>query len=164
MHQSSCIDTPQQNGIAKRKIRHLMKVARSLMIASNVPKQLWGEAILTTTYLINRRPSRILKFKTSCQVLLAAYPYARIISYIPVKVFGCIAFIHIHKSQRSKLDPRATKCIFLGYSANQKGYKCYSPTTMKFYISMDVTFFENQPFYPKTAIQGENWSTDEFQF
>ncbi|RVW29169.1 hypothetical protein CK203_098499 [Vitis vinifera] len=29
---------------------------------------------------------------------------------------------------------------------------------------MDVTFFENQPFYPKTAIQGENWSTDEFQF
>lgn len=109
-------------------------------------------------------PSRILQFKTPCQILLAAYPSTRIISSIPIKVFGCTAFVHIHKSQRSKLDPTATKCIFLGYSPNQKGYKCYSPTTKKFYTSMDVTFFENQPFYPKTAIQGENWSTDEFQF
>ncbi|RVW35033.1 Retrovirus-related Pol polyprotein from transposon TNT 1-94 [Vitis vinifera] len=148
----------------ERKNRHLMEVARSLMIASNVPKQLWGEAILTTTYLINRMPSRILQFKTPCQILLAAYPFARIISSILVKVFGCTAFVHIHKSQRRKLDPTATKCIFLGYSPNQKRYKCYSPTTKKFYTSMDVTFFENQPFYPKTAIQGENWSTDEFQF
>ncbi|RVX10668.1 Retrovirus-related Pol polyprotein from transposon TNT 1-94 [Vitis vinifera] len=164
VHQSSCIDTPQQNGVAERKNRHLMEVARSLMIASNVPKQLWGEAALTATYLINRMPSRILQFKTPCQILLAAYPSARIISSIPIKVFGCTAFVHIHKSQRSKLDPTATKCIFLGYSPNQKRYKCYSPTTKKFYTSMDVTFFENQPFYPKTAIQGENWSTDEFQF
>ncbi|RVW98278.1 Retrovirus-related Pol polyprotein from transposon TNT 1-94 [Vitis vinifera] len=134
------------------------------MIASNVPKQLWGEAVLTATYLINRMPSRILQFKTPWQILLAAYPSARIISSIPIKVFGCTAFIHIHKSQHSKLDPTATKCIFLEYSPNQKGYKCYSPTTKKFYTSMDVTFFENQPFYPKTAIQGENWSTNEFQF
>ncbi|WKA06926.1 hypothetical protein VitviT2T_024803 [Vitis vinifera] len=164
VYQSSCIDTPQQNGVAERKTRHLMEVARSLMIASNVPKQLWGEVVLTTTYLINRMPSRILQFKTLCQILLATYPSARIISSIPIKVFGCTAFVHIHKSQRSKLDPTATKCIFLGYSPNQKGYKCYSPTTKKFYTSMDVTFFENQPFYPKTAIQGDNWSTDEFQF
>ncbi|RVW94063.1 Retrovirus-related Pol polyprotein from transposon TNT 1-94 [Vitis vinifera] len=148
----------------ERKNRHLMEVARSLMIASKVPKQLWGEAVLTASYLINRMPSRILQFKTPCQILLATYPSARIISSIPVKVFGCTAFVHIHKSQRGKLDPTATKCIFLGYSPNQKGYKCYSPTTKKFYTSMDVTFFENQPFYPKTAIQGENWSTDEFQF
>ncbi|RVX00496.1 Retrovirus-related Pol polyprotein from transposon TNT 1-94 [Vitis vinifera] len=164
VHQSSCIDTPQQNGVAKRKNRHLMEVARSLMIASNVPKQLWGEAVLTLTYLINRMPSRILQFKTPCQIFLAAYPSARIISSILIKVFGCTAFVHIHKSQRSKLDPTATKCIFVGYLPNQKGYKCYSPTTKKFYTSMDVTFFENQPFYPKTAIQGENWSIDEFQF
>ncbi|RVW64351.1 Retrovirus-related Pol polyprotein from transposon TNT 1-94 [Vitis vinifera] len=163
VHQSSCIDTPQQNGVAERKNRHLMEVARSLMIASNVPKQLWGEAVLTATYLINRMPSRILQFKTPCQILLAAYPSARIISSIPIKVFGCTAFVHIHKSQRSKLDPTTTKCIFLEYLPNQKGYKCYSPTIKKFYTSMDVTFFENQPFYPKTAIQGENWSTDEFQ-
>ncbi|RVW40843.1 Retrovirus-related Pol polyprotein from transposon RE1 [Vitis vinifera] len=108
------IGNAEQNGVAERKNRHLMEVARSLMIASNVPKQLWGEAVFTSTYLINRMPSRILQFKTLCQILLAAYPSARIISSIPVKVFGCIAFVHIHKSQHSKLDPTATKCIFLG--------------------------------------------------
>ncbi|RVX10421.1 Retrovirus-related Pol polyprotein from transposon TNT 1-94 [Vitis vinifera] len=139
VHQSSCIDTLQQNGVAKRKNRHLMEVARSLMIASNVPKQLWGEAVLTATYLINRMPSRILQFKTPSQILLAAYPSARIILFIPIKVFGCTASVHIHKSQRSKLDPTATKCIFFGYSPNQKGYKCYSLTTKKFYTSMDET-------------------------
>ncbi|RVX15345.1 Retrovirus-related Pol polyprotein from transposon TNT 1-94 [Vitis vinifera] len=114
VHQSSCIDTPQQNGVVERKNRHLMEVARSLMIASNVPKQLWGEVVLTATYLINQMPSRILQYKTPCQILLAAYPSARIISSIPIKVFGCTAFVHIHKSQRSKLDSTTTKCIFLG--------------------------------------------------
>ncbi|RVW93973.1 Retrovirus-related Pol polyprotein from transposon TNT 1-94 [Vitis vinifera] len=161
VHQSSCIDTPQQNGVAERKNRHLMEVARSLMIASNVPKQLWGEAVLTATYLINRILLGFFQFKTLCQILLAAYPSARIISSIPIKVFGCTAFVHIHKSQRSKLDPTATKCISLGYSPNQKGYKCYSPTTKKFYTSMDVTFFENQPFYPKTAIQGRTGKAEK---
>ncbi|RVW50981.1 hypothetical protein CK203_071298 [Vitis vinifera] len=58
---------------------------------------------------------------------------------------------------------RSLKCIFLGYSSNQKGYKCYSPVTRKFYNSMDVTFFETQPYYPKNDIQGEN-STQEYQF
>ena len=37
LHQSTCIDTPQQNGIAERKNKHLLKVARSLLFQSGVP-------------------------------------------------------------------------------------------------------------------------------
>lgn len=62
VHLSSCVDTPQQNGIAKRKNRHLLDVARSLMFSTNVPQFLWGEAVLTASYLIHRMPSRVLQF------------------------------------------------------------------------------------------------------
>ena len=50
IHISSCVYTPQQNGVAERKNRHLLEVARSLMLSTHVPKQFWGEVILTTTY------------------------------------------------------------------------------------------------------------------
>ncbi|RVX04713.1 Retrovirus-related Pol polyprotein from transposon TNT 1-94 [Vitis vinifera] len=163
VHLSSCVDTPQQNGIAERKNRHLLEVARSLMFSMNVPKLFWGQAILTAAYLINRMPSRVLKFQTPCQTLLKSFPTTRLISTVPPKIFGCSVFVHINQQHRSKLDPRSLKCIFLGYSSNQKGYKCYSPVTRKFYNSMDVTFFETQPYYPKNDIQGEN-STQEYQF
>ncbi|RVW73427.1 Retrovirus-related Pol polyprotein from transposon TNT 1-94 [Vitis vinifera] len=163
VHLSSCVDTPQQNGIAERKNRHLLEVARSLMFSMNVPKLFWEQAVLTAAYLINRMPSRVLKFQTPCQTLLKSFPTTRLISTVPPKIFGCFVFVHINQQHRSKLDPRSLKCIFLGYSSNQKGYKCYSPVTRKFYNSMDVTFFETQPYYPKNDIQGEN-STQEYQF
>ena len=41
----------------------------------------------------------------------------------------------------------ATKCIFLGYSRLQKGYRCYSPQTHRYFLSADVTFFEDSPFF-----------------
>ena len=48
LHQSSCIDTPKQNGIANRKNRHLLEVARSLLFSANVLKYFWGAPVLTT--------------------------------------------------------------------------------------------------------------------
>ena len=133
------------------------------MFSTNVPKLFWGEAVLTAAYLVNRMPSRVLKFQTPCQTLLKSFPTTRLISIVPPKIFECSVFVHINQQHRSKLDPRSLKCIFLGYSANKKGYKCNSPVTRKFYNSMDVTFFETQPYYPKIDIQGEN-STQEYQF
>ena len=154
VQQSSCIDTLQQNGVDEQKNRHLLEVARSVLFSMNVPKQYWGEAILTATYLINRMPSRVLQFKIPCQVLLSVFPHTRLISSIPPKIFGSPAFVRIESQNRSKLDPKALKCIFIGYPATQKGYKCYCPSTRKFYASMDVTFFEKQPYYPNPTFRG----------
>ncbi|RVW26227.1 Retrovirus-related Pol polyprotein from transposon RE2 [Vitis vinifera] len=50
-------------------------------------------------------------------------------------------------SQSDKLSAKATKCIFLGYSRLQKGYRCYSPDTHRYFLSADVTFFEDSPFF-----------------
>ena len=97
IYQSSCVDTPQQNGVAERKNRHLLEVARSIMFTTNVPKHFWGEVVLTATYFINMMPSRVLKFQTPCQTLLLSYPNTRIISSLPLKVFGCTSFVHINQ-------------------------------------------------------------------
>ncbi|RVW17830.1 Retrovirus-related Pol polyprotein from transposon TNT 1-94 [Vitis vinifera] len=162
IHISSCVDTPQQNGVAERKNRHLLEVARCLMFSSNVPNYFWGEVILTATYLINRMPSRVLTFQSPRQLLLKKFPHTRAASSdLPLKVFGCMAFVHVYPQNRSKFAPRANKCIFLGYSPTQKGYKCYSPTNKRFYTTMDVSFFEHVFFYPKSHVQGE--STNEHQ-
>ena len=155
IHQSSCVDTPQQNGVSKRKNRHLLEVASALMFTMNVPKYLWGDAILTATYLINRLPNRTLQFESPLSVLTQKYPHISK-NDLPLKTFGCTAFVHIHAHNRNKLDPRALKTIFLGYSPTQKGYRCYCPQNKKMYISCDVTFFEDTPYYTPTSLQGEN--------
>lgn len=79
-----------------------------------------------------------------------------------MKVFGCTAFLHVYDPNLSKLDPRAHKCAFLGYSATPKGYLCYSLAKRKYFTSRDVTFFETKSFFTKNYPQGESTSEETF--
>ncbi|RVW82003.1 Retrovirus-related Pol polyprotein from transposon RE2 [Vitis vinifera] len=54
---------------------------------------------------------------------------------------------HLCRLLRDKLSAKATKCIFLGYSRLQKDYRCYSSKTHRYFLSADVTFFKNSPFF-----------------
>jgi hypothetical protein len=141
--------------VAERKNRHLLEVTRSLMLDMHFPKSYWGDALLTATYLINRMPSRVLDFQTPLEVL--SPPLSTEIGVSP-KNFGCVCFVYIHGLARSKLDPRSLKCVFVGYSSTQKGYKCYHPPSRKYFVSMDVTFFEQQSYSSSTPtpLQGES--------
>ena len=56
IHESSCITTPQQNGVAKRKNDRLLECTRALLFQQNVPKSYWGEAVLASIYVINKIP------------------------------------------------------------------------------------------------------------
>ena len=67
----------------------------------------WAEAVTTTAYLINRCPSIALNFKTPEEVW-SGHPS----DYSRLRTFGCLAYAHI---RQDKLEPRALKCIFLGY-------------------------------------------------
>ncbi|KAG8498075.1 hypothetical protein CXB51_007302 [Gossypium anomalum] len=160
IHQGSCPDTPQQNRIFERKNQHLLVVARAIMFTMNVPKYLWGEAVLTACYLINRMPAKVLNFQTPLNTLLKAFPLFRVPN-LPAKIFGCKAFVHNHQPNQSKLDPRAHTCIFIGYSLTQKGYKCYSPTLRRMFVSQDITFFKNEPYFAPSHLQGETFNEDE---
>ena len=117
IHQSSCSYTPQQNGIAERKNRHLLEVARALMFSTNVLKYLWGDAVLTAAYLINRVPSKLLSFQTPVKIFSKCFPETRLLGNLPLKTFGCTCFVLVPSQFRTKLDARAQKCIFLGYAA-----------------------------------------------
>lgn len=57
-------------------------------------------------------------------------------------MFGCVAYAHVPDVLRKKLDDKAKKYIFIGYSHETKGYKLYNPETKKVVVSHDVTFDE----------------------
>src|ERR1044072_2434122 len=122
----------------------------------NVPKFYWGEAVLTSAYLINRLPSRVLSGVSPVQAMTSFFPSVPIMSCLQSHVFGCSAFVHVHSPHRGKLDPRDIKCVFIGYAPDKKGYKCYHPSSRRVYISMDVTFQEIESFYLSSQLQGEN--------
>ena len=126
--------------MAERKNQHLLEVAQALPFTNQVSKYIWGEAVLTATYLINRMPHKILNFETPFDVFHKFFPMNRLSSSLPLKIFECIAFVHIHSHNRGKLEPHTTKCVFVRYALTQKGYKCFEPISKKMVVTMDIYF------------------------
>nr|CAN66416.1 hypothetical protein VITISV_044133 [Vitis vinifera] len=143
LHQSSCAHTPQQNGVAECKNRHLVETARTLLLHSHVLFRFWGDAVLTACYLINRMSSSILHDQIPHSLIFPTQP----LYFLSPCVFGCTCFVHTLTPGQDKLSAKATKCIFLGCSRLQKGYRCYSPDIHRYFLSADVTFFEDSPFF-----------------
>ena len=63
-------------------------------------------------------------------------------------MFLGVCYVHHLGPGFDKLDPHATKCVFLGYSTTQKGYRCYSPVLQCYSTCADVTFDESFPYFP----------------
>jgi streptogramin lyase len=63
---------------------------------------------MTATYLINRRPSRILGMKSPAELLLGRCDFK-----VPPKAFGCVCFVKDHQPTVGKLDPQVMQCIFV---------------------------------------------------
>ncbi|KAK2993459.1 hypothetical protein RJ640_005153 [Escallonia rubra] len=143
LHQSSCTDTPAQNGVAERKNRHLLETARALLFQMKVPKPFWADAISTACFLINRMPSTVLNGDVPYSVLFPTKP----LFPVEPRIFGSTCFVRDVRPHLTKLDPKALKCVFLGYSRLQKGYRCYSPDLHKYLVSTDVVFSEHSQFF-----------------
>ena len=88
-------------------------------------------------------PSKALNFKTPIESLKNYFSHIPWLGTLSSKVFGCNIFVYIPSKDKSKLDRRATKCIFLDYSPTQKGYKCYHPASRKKFVIVDVNFYED---------------------
>jgi hypothetical protein len=138
IHQLSCPHTPQQNGVAERKHRHLVQCALALLSQSNLPMSYWSYAISTAAHLINRLPTPNLGHKSPWETFIIPYPD---LAYL--KTFGCQCFPLLTPYTAHKLYPKTQPCIFLGYPLHSKGYYCLDPITLRLYVSRHVLFNEN---------------------
>ncbi|RDX75394.1 hypothetical protein CR513_44725, partial [Mucuna pruriens] len=66
------------------------------------------------------------------------------VKYDHLRVFDCKTFVHVPKDERSKLDMKTRRCIFIGYGQDEFGYRLYDPVEKKLVRSHDVQFMENQ--------------------
>ena len=122
LDETSCSQTPQQNGVAERKNRHILETSCALLLGAHVPSCHWGDAMATVVYLINRMPTKILHFKAPLQILSTHISLPSLLMLPPI-IFRCVAFVHLHKNQRTKLDPCVVRCLFLGYGLHKKDFR-----------------------------------------
>jgi hypothetical protein len=129
--QFSCPGAHAQNGVAERKHRHLLKTAHALMIASSIPPHFWTEVVSTVT----------------SSALQGGIPFERLCGKTPdyssLRLFDCVCYVLLAPRERTKLTVQSVECVFLGYSAEYNGYRCWDPVARRMRTSRDVIFDES---------------------
>jgi transposase InsO family protein len=105
VRQLTTAHTPSQNGVSERKNRTILNMVRAMLIAGHVPKFLWTEAAHTAVQLLNSLPTKSNNGTTPEEHFSGIKPDLSL-----YRIFGCLTFVHKHKSQRDKLTSRS----FLG--------------------------------------------------
>ncbi|KAI5317616.1 hypothetical protein L3X38_037323 [Prunus dulcis] len=129
--------SPQQNGVAERKNRTVMEMARTMMHEKKIPLKFWAEAVNTAVYLQNRSPTSALDNSTPFEKFSGRKPGVK-----HLKIFGSLCYIHIPSSKRHKLEETGEKGVFVGYGICEKGYRVLNLRTQKIELSMSVIFDE----------------------
>ncbi|CAI7877674.1 unnamed protein product [Closterium sp. NIES-54] len=132
--------SPQQNGIAERRIGMVMDVARTSMIHAAAPHFLWPFAVQYAVHQLNLQP-RVSVPETSPTLRWTG----KVGDASVFRVWGSRAFVR--DLSADKLSPRAVPCVFLGFPPDAPGWQFYHPTSRRVLSSQDVTFDESVPYY-----------------
>ena len=125
----------------------LVEAARSMLTHAGLSYAYWAEAVASAAYLRNRMVTTALKSDET--------PYQRWYGKKPnlqhIRVFGCMVYSHIPEGKRKKLDNRAQKLRFIGYTDTARNYKVWDEETRRSYIRHDVIFNESDFGKPKQS-------------
>ncbi|GJW09507.1 putative ribonuclease H-like domain-containing protein [Tanacetum coccineum] len=148
----SVAKTLQQNRVAERKNRTLIKATRTMLADSLLPTIFWAEAVNTTYYVLNRVLVTKSHNKTPYELIIGRPPC---ISFM--RPFGCLVTILNTLDPLGKFDGKAEEGFLVGYSMNIKAFRVFNSETRKVEENMHVNFLENKP---NVAGQGPKWLFD----
>ncbi|KAH9783052.1 Integrase catalytic domain-containing protein [Citrus sinensis] len=147
---------PQQNGVAERMNRTLLKKVRCMLSNAGLDKKFWAKVVSYASHLVNRLPSVAIGDKTPMEMWSVKYAQ----DYDSLRVFGCPAYYHV---KDGKLDPCARKAIFVRFKGGVKGFKLWDLEDKKFVCSRDVTFDEASMMKASSSQQVENKTKEVLQ-
>lgn len=148
VHQWSCVEIPQQKSIVEIKYRHLLNVTRSFLFHAHLPTNFWSYALCHATYIINRLCSPTIRNHTPFELLSNTPP-----SYTNLKTFGCLGYASTLNRNMDKLDPRASKSLFLSFTMGIKGYLLFYLGKRATFTSRNCVFHEHIfPYTPRPSI------------
>lgn len=139
--------SPSMNGVAERRNRTLKDMVRSMISHSTLPNSLWGEALKTAAYILNRVPTKAAA-NTPYELWTGRKP-----SLKHFHVWGCPAEARPYKPLEKKLDPKTVSNYFVGYSERSRGFKFYDPKLKIIFETGTAVFFEDIEFGGRNQVR-----------
>jgi hypothetical protein len=130
--------SPQQNGVVKRRNQTVVGMAQALLKQRGMSAIFWGEAVVTSVYILNCSPTKALNGMTPYEAWHGRKPA---VSHL--RVLGCLAFTK-ELGHIGKLDDRSTPGVFIGYAEDSKAYRILDPGTLRVRTAHDVVFDEGR--------------------
>ncbi|GJS13089.1 putative ribonuclease H-like domain-containing protein [Tanacetum coccineum] len=140
LRQYSVARTPQQNGVAERRNRKLIEVARTMLADSKLPTTFWAEAVNTACYVQNR----VLVVKPHNKTPYELF-HGRTPSLSFMRPFRCPVTILNTIDHLGKFDSKADEGFFVGYSLNSKAFRVFNSRTRIVEESLHIRFSESTP-------------------
>ncbi|GJR95309.1 retrovirus-related pol polyprotein from transposon TNT 1-94 [Tanacetum coccineum] len=150
--QFSVARTPQQNGVAERRNRTLIKAARTMLADFKLPTTFWAEAVNTACYVQNR----VLVVKPHNKTPYELF-HGRTPTLSFMRPFRCPVTILNTIDHLGKFDGKADEGFFIRYSLNSKAFRVFNSRTRIVEENLHIMFSENTP---NVVGSGPDWLFD----